>query len=252
MQTFSEQLYLVVDTSIQGVGLALVLRSNLQHKVLWSGLADGQFASAGKISHLLEEGLRAAGCTLDDCKVIAVSVGPGSFTGIKIGLAWCYGLFAPRQQQLRWLPLSALEAAAMLAQQRGAQEAGSCLFLASTRTHGYIAYGHGGPLLVRSCLYAVGQGDSPWGALPEFLSSTSLTLCGEWPLLVEEFQRHKLPWDEISIRQLMEWSLQGMITQVLSAEYEQLSSKPPRPRYLRQSTAEENLKGSKRHEFTTS
>ena len=81
-----------------------------------------------------------------------------------------------------------------------------------------------------------------------------MTLCGEWPLLVEYLSLHQIPWREISIRQLMELGLQGMIARLLAIDLGVLTNKPPRPRYLRQSTAEENiagnLKGKHTHEIS--
>lgn len=259
MKHASDLLYLVVDTSIKGVALALVLRQGRGHKVVWSAIADGHFASAGKISSLLTEGLKAGQYSLEDCQVIAVSVGPGSFTGIKIGLAWCYGLFAPRQRQLRWLSLSAFDEAccAMLPRvgaetSRSASPTSTCLFLASTRTHGYLSYRVGNSPTASSCLYHVGQTDLPWGELPTALSSADIVLCGEWPMLVEQLQQYGLSWREISIRHLMEMSLQGMIARLIAIDPQELTSKLPRPRYLRQSTAEENHRGTAKHEITSS
>jgi tRNA A37 threonylcarbamoyladenosine modification protein TsaB len=249
MQKISETLYLLVDTSIKGVSLALVARQGITQRTLWSGIADGQFASAGKISKLLTEGLEASKSSLDACKVIAVSVGPGSFTGIKIGLAWCYGLFAPREQQLRWLPLSALDAAAI---QLHTKDKPACLFLASTRTHGYLACSKPGSQQGNSCLYQVGQEHSPWGAIPALMPQSRVTLCGEWPMLAEYLTEQQIPWQQISIRQLMELGLAGMIAQLGAHDPAELSSIPPRPRYLRQSTAEENYKGTHRNEITIS
>ena len=68
----------------------------------------GRPAHAGRLLQLVEEALSAAGACWDDIDRIAVGVGPGSFTGLRLGIATARGL-----AQARDLPLvgvSSLEA----------------------------------------------------------------------------------------------------------------------------------------------
>jgi tRNA threonylcarbamoyladenosine biosynthesis protein TsaB len=65
---------------------------------------------AGRVLVLVEEALKAAGAGWDDIERIAVGVGPGGFTGLRLGIATARGL-----AQARDLPLvgvSSLEALA--------------------------------------------------------------------------------------------------------------------------------------------
>ena len=60
---------------------------------------DEQYAHAEKLNLFIEEALRAAHITLKDLSAIAASMGPGSYTGLRIGVAsakgLCYGLNIP-------------------------------------------------------------------------------------------------------------------------------------------------------------
>jgi tRNA threonylcarbamoyladenosine biosynthesis protein TsaB len=67
-------------------------------------------AHAGKLLLLVEEVLNEAGASWDDVERIAVGVGPGSFTGLRIGIATARGL-----AQARNLPLTGVSSLAALA-----------------------------------------------------------------------------------------------------------------------------------------
>jgi tRNA threonylcarbamoyladenosine biosynthesis protein TsaB len=67
-------------------------------------------AHAGKLLVLVEEALDAAGAGWDDIERIAVGVGPGSFTGLRLGIATARGL-----AQARGLPLVGVSSLAALA-----------------------------------------------------------------------------------------------------------------------------------------
>jgi tRNA threonylcarbamoyladenosine biosynthesis protein TsaB len=72
--------------------------------------AGARPAHAGKLLVLVEEALAAAGAGWDDIERIAVGVGPGSFTGLRLGIATARGL-----AQARDLPLVGVSSLAALA-----------------------------------------------------------------------------------------------------------------------------------------
>jgi tRNA threonylcarbamoyladenosine biosynthesis protein TsaB len=68
---------------------------------------------ADTLPTLVERVLTDAGCTIEDLDGLAVSIGPGSFTGLRIGLAFAKGIaFAGR---LPIAPVPTLEALAWVA-----------------------------------------------------------------------------------------------------------------------------------------
>ena len=76
---------LIVDTSRKGISMALCADSVYEEIVDPSG--KGEVLSAS-----LDALLTKVGATLDDVKRVMVTVGPGSFSGLRTGVAFCQGL----------------------------------------------------------------------------------------------------------------------------------------------------------------
>ena len=76
---------LIVDTSRKGISMALCAGSVYEEIVDPSG--KGEVLSAS-----LDALLAKVGATLDDMKRVMVTVGPGSFSGLRTGVAFCQGL----------------------------------------------------------------------------------------------------------------------------------------------------------------
>ena len=76
---------LFVDTSRKGIAMALCTDSVYEEMVDPS--AKGEILSAS-----LDNLLAKVGATLDDVKRVMVTVGPGSFSGLRTGVAFCQGL----------------------------------------------------------------------------------------------------------------------------------------------------------------
>ena len=76
---------LFVDTSRKGIAMALCADSVYEEMVDPS--AKGEILSAS-----LDNLLAKIGATLDDVKRVMVTVGPGSFSGLRTGVAFCQGL----------------------------------------------------------------------------------------------------------------------------------------------------------------
>jgi len=85
-------LVLGIDTATKTAAAAVVNFENGQNKIL------SEMQSCGKISHsenlmpMIDYNLKCAGVSLNDIDLFAVSNGPGSFTGIRIGIATVKGL----------------------------------------------------------------------------------------------------------------------------------------------------------------
>ena len=85
---------LALETSAKAVSVAV----GEDGKILCSRFANNGQTHSVTMMPMLDEMLSAAGLTLDDIGVVAVAHGPGSFTGLRIGvsaakgLAWAKGL----------------------------------------------------------------------------------------------------------------------------------------------------------------
>ena len=79
---------LALETSAKAVSAALTEDG----KVLASGYQDTGLTHSRTLMPIVEHLFKNTGLTLADCDAIAVAAGPGSFTGIRIGVAAAKGL----------------------------------------------------------------------------------------------------------------------------------------------------------------
>jgi tRNA threonylcarbamoyl adenosine modification protein YeaZ len=227
---------LVVDSSLSGVSMAL-LRPGAAEPVAAEFHVENMGAVAA-IADLAERVLAAGQTKVAAIQGVAVSVGPGSFTGIKVGLAFVYGLQQARDGQLPVLGVSAVEAAAerFHAEQGGVPMA---LFVPATRTHGFVAV-HGINGLEGARLLDVGgaEGQAFVARLP---AETRLGVFSRWPLcdsLIKEQGRSLL---ELAPARVCREAIHGMAKRAALNWPGGYQLTAPAPRYLRLSTAEERL-----------
>ena len=102
-------LILALDTS-SAAGSAAVARDGV---VLAEHAGDGTRTHGERLPRELMAILDAAGVTLRDVDRFAVSTGPGSFTGLRVGIATIQGLALAQRKLV--VPISAFEALASIA-----------------------------------------------------------------------------------------------------------------------------------------
>jgi tRNA threonylcarbamoyladenosine biosynthesis protein TsaB len=99
-------LVLALDTTTRA-GSVAVVRGN---RVLSELAGDGERTHGERLPLDLMRALALAAVALDDVELLAVAVGPGSFTGLRVGIASMQGLAIAAG--LRIVPVSALDALA--------------------------------------------------------------------------------------------------------------------------------------------
>jgi tRNA threonylcarbamoyladenosine biosynthesis protein TsaB len=96
---------LYVDTSRKGISMALSSPDGSAYEEIIEPSAKGETLSAN-----LDALLERSGATLDDVKRVMVTVGPGSFSGLRTGVAFCQGLcFSGKRNLYGVTTLQALE-----------------------------------------------------------------------------------------------------------------------------------------------
>lgn len=96
---------LFLDTSRKGISMGLSDSASGMYQETVDVAARGETASA-----ILDELLVRVGAKLDDIKRVLVTVGPGSFSGLRTGVAFCQGLcFSGKRQLFGVSTLQALE-----------------------------------------------------------------------------------------------------------------------------------------------
>jgi tRNA threonylcarbamoyladenosine biosynthesis protein TsaB len=79
---------LAIDTSTQTVGVALYDGVQIVSERIWLSQQFHTVELAPTVSAIIDQ----AGISMNDLKAVAVAIGPGSFTGLRIGLALAKGM----------------------------------------------------------------------------------------------------------------------------------------------------------------
>ena len=87
------KLDLYVDTSRKGVSMALAASDRYEESV-------NPEARGETLGGTLDDLLNRMGATLDDVKRVMVTLGPGSFSGLRTGVAFCQGLCFSGKREL--------------------------------------------------------------------------------------------------------------------------------------------------------
>lgn len=228
---------LVVDTSLYGVSMGIFQADKLAVKMIWESYHIERYGSAKTLTEMLKEGLKVAQITLGHIKKIFVSTGPGSFTGIKVGIAWAEGLKAglPSTQLF---PYSGIETAAIkIFNEREVTSLN--VLLPVTKTHGFMISISGNTL---SAIQLV-ELESEEGRY-KILSTTS-----DEVLVIDAWEKmENFLADNGKIFQIVSWEkiLMSAIREaenvIKSFQNLDLEDTYLQPNYMRQSTAEERLK----------
>jgi tRNA threonylcarbamoyladenosine biosynthesis protein TsaB len=91
---------LSIDTSTAQVGIALLDAGQLVVESLWNTRVHHTVELAPAVARLLEK----AGARAEDVGVLAVATGPGSFTALRVGLAFAKGLAFSRKLPIVGVP----------------------------------------------------------------------------------------------------------------------------------------------------
>lgn len=84
----SAALLLALDTSSEMIGFALASHDRLLAEAVWRGQRQGTATLLAEAIRALE----ALGQTQDDLRALAVATGPGSFSGLRVGMGIAKGL----------------------------------------------------------------------------------------------------------------------------------------------------------------
>src|SRR5437868_569918 len=101
-------LILSLETSTSSCSTAL----HKEGKVVFSSVLPEPYSAASRLTSMLREVMENAGVGADAVEAVAVSAGPGSYTGLRIGVATAKGFCYSRN-----IPLIAVNSLVLLAEQ---------------------------------------------------------------------------------------------------------------------------------------
>jgi tRNA threonylcarbamoyladenosine biosynthesis protein TsaB len=100
---------LAIDTSTAQIGLALYDGATIPGEIVWQSRAHHTEQLAPALAGLLDR----VGVTMNSIKALGVAIGPGSFTSLRVGLAFVKGLSLARHLPLMGIPTLDIVAAAI-------------------------------------------------------------------------------------------------------------------------------------------
>lgn len=231
---------LVIDTSIFGAGVALFNQESkaLDFIEITSDVAD----SARQLPLIVEKGLGSLGVGRETVQRVIVSRGPGSFTGIRVGMAYSLGFASGLSFEGSTQPLiTGVSSLTLLAQSLSVEIGGSVMaLLPSTKTTGFAAFDEQGEFFTS----AVDAHDPRTDALFLKKLDAQWVIIGTWDWALEWANKHSVKgFRMIHGRDAVALAIRA-VCDALKANKKfdwvnAWSADLPRPIYLRKSTVEE-------------
>lgn len=100
---------LAVDTSTMKMGLALYDGTQVLGELLWKSQHHHTVELAPTVDRLL----RGSGLKMDDVRAVGIALGPGSFTSLRVGLAFVKGLALAKHIPVLGIPTLDVQAASV-------------------------------------------------------------------------------------------------------------------------------------------
>lgn len=223
---------LLIETTSVGFALGLVERKLAAPELRWYSVYSDRFGAAQYLADHLADGIRKLGITPDAIKEVVVGTGPGSFTGIKIGVSFATGFYA-LQNGTRFYSVSSLEMYLGSINRKTQDSSKRGIAIKATKAHGFCA------LLESNNLTSFAFNVDDKGH--EIFSANELASVGSWDELKINSKKHGVVCNEILPEDYLVEVLKGM-TEFLGCSGEnEAMDEPPAPNYMKMSTAEERI-----------
>jgi len=265
------QYALWLDTTLPGMSMS-ILRCSHDHWEMVCEFHEKKVGATAQINKIFEDLIQRSGISVDQIDHLIMGIGPGSFTGIKIGMAWALGFAAgfgttqislmpdestlnpsgidvekrgnSGDRSLRIMGVSALEMASLgieclnranlgNSEKSLSKKAPLNILLKVTSSHGFLLR-----LDVDSVFSLDYPRERPFRVedLPSILNQGVIHLACPWPEVSAILEGREVHQHD-SLRALA----QDGLVEFLNQKKMQWEEAFPSPRYLKLSTAEEKL-----------
>jgi tRNA threonylcarbamoyladenosine biosynthesis protein TsaB len=87
---------LAIDTATSKIGIALFDGTSVLHEAVW----QSPYRHTTELAPAIESSLARTNCSIDDLEAVGLAIGPGSYTGLRIGAAVAKGMALARNMDL--------------------------------------------------------------------------------------------------------------------------------------------------------
>ena len=232
---------LFLDTAICGAAVGFAQLSHTVSGLSWFQHVNSVADSARRLPDLVEEGLNSCGITVSDVDAIVIATGPGSFTGIRVGLAYAYGfavgIEAKRKSPMRWLGVSSLS---LLAAKYTQADGLKSMLLGATASTGYAA------IRRYDNIELVSWRSDDATAVDELVKSGPIGIIGNWPKVEQDFRARGAEYQLIPVGESIQTAMSEMVALARQIQPNSFDRMVPVPVYLRRSTVEEASSGTQK------
>ena len=224
---------LYIDTSIQGFAFAVVDLSSF--KIIDQHVNTETKATSVLLSNSIKKVLSSNHIFIEDIFSVVVSVGPGSFTGIRMGLAWVDGYTAALATKIKVIGISSFLCLSDYIRANNTEE--SCIILKNSRKSGFLSSAMNS--VEAPSLKIVSTED----CVEKFKGKTNYILYvdSSWTELLEELEENTINFVKVSKEWIAKQSFEAIMKKANLDFINSENDNFPQPLYLRKSSAEENL-----------
>ena len=212
-----------VDASLPGLSMVILGKSAPGSWSVMSEYHDNTLGASNQINSILNSMLNKLGLRPTQIEHLAVGTGPGSFTGIKVAMAWAYGFFCMDSSMLV-SGFSALKLGCL-----GVKAVKSQVLLKVTSHHGFCA---------KSDLDSYSEVPFDRSEFKTILEGGEIYLASDWPEMESDLNQAGVKY--VPLESLRSYALLGLL-ETLNRPAFAWETEFPSPRYLKLSTAEEKL-----------
>ena len=242
-------MHLIFDTSIIGVHISAFEKMDTETKLLWSGMSLENSRSSVAFPTLLSACLKCTHKTIADVETISVGSGPGSFTGIKVGIAFTQGLSLP--QKVKIFPFStSVEVLSKINRVDGTD----LLLLPATKTNGFVflksrnkilagevSITDSGPVFIAKSTESIKKYYQIDDLIEEIdFAKSKLLVLNSWKLMIAYLGDQKLPFKTISNAEFLECGASEWM-QRMNPQSDSVNLNSFEPFYLKKSAPEERV-----------
>lgn len=212
-----------MDASLPGLSIVVLGRASAGSWSVMSEYHDNTLGASNQINSILNSMLNKLGVKPAQIEYLAVGTGPGSFTGIKVAMAWAYGFFCI-ESSMFVAGFSALWLGSL-----GVKKEKSQVLLKVTSSHGFWA---------KMSLQGYSEFPFERSEFKTILEDGDIYLASYWPEMESDLNQAGVPY--VPLESLRNHALIGLLATLNQPGFE-WKTEFPSPRYLKLSTAEEKL-----------